>query len=418
VFDAFVSLALVAPAALFGRRKGGDRHGEINGSTTGGDEGHDAFSAFEGLLGDALATSVGAVDGSLALAADPADLDAPVDGTGDGTGDGTDDAPGWVVGDTSLDSAVGPEPSIDHGSVVPDEELWHPAPGEVSRLQPLVPFEEQFAAVGPTSDVWGPIAMEPIGFTDGVDQAAPFRLNRLRKVAGPEGEDLSRPVAAGGPGHGASDGRPAAAGANGHLIRGPVGRSRGRTSGRPIRRPAPNGAPVGTEAEHDRDDVAPVQEHAPAAPVAEIVDAPSAPVPVFVSADGMVSTGSGSVRVARPEDASASAGAGGLVVQLVDHWCWAALDEFGPDLTVRAGSTVLQVPAGTTALLSIDDDGAQLVVVLDGEGVVEHDGGRIRLRSGAMAYLPVDGDPQVDVAADEEIRSDPLVARNLALDKA
>lgn len=417
MFDAFVSLALMAPTALFGRRKGGDRHGEINGSPTAGDEGHDAFSAFEGLLGDALATSVGAVDGSLALAPD---ADA-IDETADGAVDGATDAPGWVVGDTSLDSPVPPEPSIDEVSVALDEELWHPAPGDTSRLQPLVPFEEQIAAVGPSSDVWGPIAMEPIGHADGADQMAPFRLNRLRKVAGPEGEDLRRQGTAGtlgAPGHGASNGRPTSAGANGQLIRGPVGRSRGRTSGRPIRRPTPSSAPTGPEAEYEDDDLTPDHEQVSAAPIAEVAEAPAAPVPVFVSADGMVSTGSGSVRVARPEDASAFAGADGLVVQLIDHWCWAALDEFGPDLTVRAGSTVLQVPAGTTALLSIDDDGAQLVVVLDGEGVVEHDGGRIRLGSGAMAYLPIDGDPQVDVAADEEIRSDPLVARNLALDSA
>lgn len=415
MFDAFVALSLMVPAALFGRRRGGDRHGEVAGEPPTGGADHDAFSAFEGMVGDPAAAS--AVDGSLALAPEPLDAgdrSGPVE-----SADDAPDAPGWVVGDTSLDSPAGPD-AVDHGSVVPDEELWHPAPGDAARLAPLVPFEEQIAAVAPNSDVWGPIAMEPVSTAGGPDPSAPFRLNRLRKVAGPEGEELRPLVQAGSfdtdgsrPANGSSS-----AGGNGLLIRGPVGRSRGRTSGRPIRRPAPIGSPgiPGAPNGAAREEAVADDPVLPAAP--EVAEAPSAPVPVFVAADGVVATGAGSVRVARPEDASAFAGADGLVVQLLDHWCWAALDEFGPDLTVRAGSTVLQIPAGTTALLSIDDDGAQLVVVLDGEGVVDHDTGRIRLRSGAMAYLPVDGEPQVDVAADDEIRSDPLVARNLALDKA
>ena len=139
---------------------------------------------------------------------------------------------------------------------------------------------------------------------------------------------------------------------------------------------------------------------------------------VLVAADGSVVTGTGSVRVAGPEDATASRGPDGIVVHLLDRWCWVRLDDLAPDLTVRASGTDLTVPAGTTALLSIDDDGAQLVVVLVGEAVVVRDGTTIRLRTGALAYLPTDGDPQVDVAADEEIRSDPLVARNLRLDEA
>ncbi len=54
--------------------------------------------------------------------------------------------------------------------------------------------------------------------------------------------------------------------------------------------------------------------------------------------------------------------------------------------------------------------------MLEGEGVVSRDGARVRLRRGAMVFLPVDGEPQVDVAPDDEIRADPLVARNLELD--
>lgn len=543
MFEAFTTVVLLLPTALFGRRRGGDRHGEVPGTPAADGAGDEAFTAFEDFV---LHDGGGVPDGLVVdVAFAPADLDeaaavaavveapveAPVDVPFDGeapevgfstdtissvdealdheavnheavdheavdqgivqaVGDGVEeerptgdrspvqasrdaavgasvvdpslvDAPGWVVGETSLDSH--PD-AIDHASGVPAEELWHPAPGDVARLEAPVPFEERLGVPMPTSDVWGPAAVEPVSVASGSMGAAPFRLNRLKRVAGPTDSDAAGSVVVardgGIPGEGASlggahdgnghDGKGydgnGSASTGGRLISGPVGRSRARTEARHVRRPLPigslaSGAGRGLGAADARADRGLAgrsvdgrpggrdlgeRPHEPSGTAPSAVEptdsdragrAPDDDVPVFVSADGTVAIGAGSVRVARPEDASASSGPDGLVVQLTDHWCWAALDELGPDLTVRAGSTVLHVPAGTTALLSIDDDSSQLVVVLDGEAVVDHDGTRIQLRTGAMAYLTVDGDPQVDVAEDDEIRADPLVARNLRLDQ-
>lgn len=418
MLDAFVILVLAAPVALFGRRKGTDRHGEVRRSGA-GDGAGDAFAAFadaaDGDTGDPAGTTgpdgspVSVGDDLSAAVVEP--LTFPV-GSVDGRSE--DSGPSG--------EGVRPVPQADN----PDE-LWHQMPVVNHRdPAPLPAFDDLLA---PGHDGGSDAVRSPAG-GGGVD-AVPFRLNRLRQVAAPaesveEGYLVSRaggsavwedPVTAARPQH-----------EPGPLTGRPVGRARHRLhlnagygyhgaqqappdrwdAGRPERpdqageRTAPEPAAVVAPA--------PVEE----TPVAVVDET----VPVLVAADGVVGTGSGSVRVAGPDDASASSGTDGLLVHLSARWCWAALDDLSPDVVVRTDVTSLSVPAGTTALLSIDDDGAQLIVVLVGEGVVEHAGGRIRLRSGAMAYLPVDGDPQVDVAPDDEIRTDPLVAMNLELDAA
>lgn len=440
----------VGLAALFGRRRGADRHGEVP------SEPGEAPPLPTNLTFDA--------DGLFEAFAEVAE-DRPEQPPVDHDEPEITEAPAWVLGEASLDDPVHPEgPQVQADPRFPDE-LWHEVPGEpvatgdpvvvdpvvVDAPEPLdqprtidpseVPAAPAAAAAIETAEApdtpavhWrseepADAATETAPEADGeqvaVAEVAPFQLNRLRRVCGPS--EAAATYVDGPTGAAtaveldAEPARPAGAG----LIVGPVGRSRAR-SGTDRRRnrhrtAAPLGRPLTVPA--DRLDAAARPAGTPPATVPEAPDpAPSLeghedrPVPVLVAADGSVKIGPSSVRVAHPEDASASSGPEGLVVSLFDRWCWAALDEFGPDLAIRAGATELHAPAGTTALLSIDDDGSQLVVVLEGEGLVSRDGARIRLRRGAMVFLPVDGEPQVDVAPDEEIRADPLVARNLELD--
>ena len=63
----------------------------------------------------------------------------------------------------------------------------------------------------------------------------------------------------------------------------------------------------------------------------------------------------------------------------------------------------------------VEADGSSFVVVVAGEASLVHPGGRMRLRPRAMALAPFGGEPQVDVASDDEIQADPLVSRNREL---
>ncbi|QXC61571.1 hypothetical protein KSP35_01605 [Aquihabitans sp. G128] len=76
----------------------------------------------------------------------------------------------------------------------------------------------------------------------------------------------------------------------------------------------------------------------------------------------------------------------------------------------------LTVPAGAATLVVVEADRSAFVVVVGGEALLQHPGGRLRLRAGAMALAPLGAEPQVDVASEPEILSDPLVQLNLRLD--
>ncbi|CAN5855205.1 hypothetical protein BH23ACT2_BH23ACT2_30880 [soil metagenome] len=74
------------------------------------------------------------------------------------------------------------------------------------------------------------------------------------------------------------------------------------------------------------------------------------------------------------------------------------------------------MPATTTTLSTVESDGSSYLIVLGGEAVLTHPGGRLRLRAGAVVLTPPGGDPQADAASEAEIAQDPIVARNRALD--
>lgn len=137
--------------------------------------------------------------------------------------------------------------------------------------------------------------------------------------------------------------------------------------------------------------------------------------PLWIEPDGAVPTESGSVRVGLPDYASARLVDNSIEIELEAGWCWVHQELGGAPVVVDLGESRITVPTSTTALAAIDE-GAKLVVVLQGEAVLVHPSGRMRLRSGAMVFLPTDAEPQVDVASDEELRADPIVAHNLDLD--
>ena len=144
-------------------------------------------------------------------------------------------------------------------------------------------------------------------------------------------------------------------------------------------------------------------------------DAPQ-PEPIAVDADGSAEVDGTSLRFASDADATVVGTARTVSVQLVDGWCWAALGNDARSIEIVAEGSALHCPAATTVLVTVDDSG-RFVVVVRGEAVLSAGGRRIRLRTGAMAFLPTGSDEaQVDVASETEVAADPLVAKNLGLD--
>lgn len=332
----------------------------------------------------------------------------------------------------------------------------HPAP------HPVRPQELWHPDVTPQ-----PVDLPPPPTEERIDQAelestegAPgrFRFNRLRRVSPgeaaveppdvpargarvPEAEEepigdvlfgelfTSDRIPSGGEGLG-SDAAPLVpqpGGAPGGLINGPVRRNP-RGSGRALT-PRPELQPrveVPTEqAETNPRDGLPVP-----APMAALDDHDADPVveptvvaeqePVArtpaVDADGSVELGDASLRLAPDAEATVTDDGTVCSVALVAGWCWAALGDSERQLTITTDGIVLQCPEATTALVTVDDTG-RFVVVVRGEAVLAVGSRRIRLRAGAMAFLPHgSGEAQVDVATEAEITADPLVTRNLELD--
>lgn len=160
--------------------------------------------------------------------------------------------------------------------------------------------------------------------------------------------------------------------------------------------------------------VAPVE--APAPEVVELVvsEVPE-PTPLLVADDGTVELDGSHLRLGDPALVPVRDG-DGVSVELASGWCWSRLGDDAPTVQVTLPVGTLAVPAGTQALAVVEADGSSFVVVVDGEATLVHHGGRMRLRRGAMALAPPGGEPQVDVATEDEIGADPLVQRNLGLD--
>lgn len=333
------------------------------------------------------------------------------------------------------------------------QELWHPDVTQEPVEIPPPPAEERI----------GQAELE------GAENApARFRFNRLKRVSPGEtpaepnvapGADASTADAGGegpvddvlfgelftsdrvpssteGLGSGAAPLVPTSGGITGGLINGPVRRNP-RSSGRALR-PLPE-RDLPPLARSDESDVAPVAVSAPAATSHDVVTDPSdeheaappvdapvdptaataleaEPLPFVVDADGVVDVDDGVIRLAPDADAAVTDDGSTLSVALTEGWCWVALDGDARTLTVAAGGIALQCPPVTTVLVTVDSTG-RFVVVVRGEAILLAGDRRIRLRTGAMAFLPHGTDEaQVDVATDAEIASDDLVARNLELD--
>ncbi|CAN5249578.1 hypothetical protein BH20ACT3_BH20ACT3_11410 [soil metagenome] len=138
------------------------------------------------------------------------------------------------------------------------------------------------------------------------------------------------------------------------------------------------------------------------------------PEPLAVWLDGTVPLTLGTLRVAHATDARVRRGPGGIVVELLAGWCWCSVGEDTTSVITSEGA--LAVPAGTTALVAVEADGSIFHVVVSGEAALIHTGGRLRLRAGSMVLTTPGGGPQADLASEEEIEADPLVARNQAID--
>ncbi len=137
-----------------------------------------------------------------------------------------------------------------------------------------------------------------------------------------------------------------------------------------------------------------------------------------LAGDGTVSTRGGHLRLAPHLGHDPRRTADAVVLDVATGWCWTALGADAEPVRLVLPTGTVDVPAGTTALTVLEPDGSSFVVVVAGEAALAHPGGRLRLRGGAMALVPVGREPQVDVASVTELASDPLVAHNLALDAA
>lgn len=155
------------------------------------------------------------------------------------------------------------------------------------------------------------------------------------------------------------------------------------------------------------------------APEPEPEPEPMRPTALDVEADGTVRLADGHLRFAQRTADVPTLGADGAEVVLADGWCWISA---GPGeanrVSVQLPSLALRVEPSTVALVAVENDGALFVVIVAGEATLEHPATRLRLRRGAMALTVPGGEPQVDIATDEEIASDPLVAKNQHLDLA
>lgn len=324
------------------------------------------------------------------------------------------------------------------------QEMWHPGVTPQPVDLPALPAEERIDQADLDASDAGP---------------GRFRFNRLRRVTPGEasidasggspgsptpvtseesvgdvlfGELFTSdriPSGTEGLGSGAAPLVPRADGAAGALINGPV-RRHPRSSGRalssvPERSAADDAAPdepLDGEAEAMAADlsVVPIEDH-DADPVVEAMDAEEQEPEVralAVDATGSVAVADGSLRLDLGADATVTDDGTTCSVTMADGWCWGALGNDARHLTIATDELVLQCPAGTTALVSIDETG-HFVVAVRGEAVLEVGGRRIRLRTGAMAFLAHGAsEAQVDVATEAEIAGDPLVARNLRLDAA
>ena len=88
----------------------------------------------------------------------------------------------------------------------------------------------------------------------------------------------------------------------------------------------------------------------------------------------------------------------------------------GDPVTVLLPNGSVAMAAGTTALVSVEDDGTTFIVVANGAAVLVEPFGSTMLPGGNVALVPVGCSPQVDEASFAEIEAEPLVASNRELD--
>ncbi len=462
---AVASLAsLMMSAALFGRRSKKGVDDPPNGSTSGArgaPSGPNVFAPGSDHGGPPPAPV--AERAPAAEVADPVDVGPalvdPAAGKG-GDAQGAEHNDGVIGGPLLAELEVRAQSNDPAPHPVRPQEMWHPGVTPLPVDLPPPPTEERIDQAE----------------LEGSDSApGRFRFNRLRRVSPgeapvgpvdvPVAEDASEesigdvlfgelftsdriPSGTEGLGSGAAPLVPGSGGAAGALINGPVGRN-ARNEGRALHRSAdgPRDRLVEESAEGHEDDApksvlagtAPsddprqdsVDDQIPEAvddhdadPVVEpsvAVGPPSEPEahqpkPVVLDAGGSADLEDASLRFAETADVTVVGHDATLSVHLVDGWCWAALGNDARPIEVITEGLALQCPAATTVLVTVDDSG-RFVVVVRGEAVLRVGGRRIRLRTGAMAFLPHGAEEaQVDVASEAEVAADPLVARNLSLD--
>lgn len=446
-------------AALFGRRskKGPDDPAVTSASgNRGAPSGPNVFAPDADRASEPPGEAVPVAD-----ADDPAAVgSAPVDPTGSSDGEvcGDDPEHDRLIGGpllAELEARIHSSHPAPHP--VRPQEMWHPGVTPLPVDLPPPPNEER-------------IDQAELNGTD----SAPgrFRFNRLRRVS--PGEAPSDPIevpasdpareepigdvlfgelftsdripsGTEGLGSGAAPLVPRSGGASGALINGPVRRS-ARDAG-PVLHPPPGThrepqvdepddrfedgdpdelpvaasvAPSGEPTQDLVDDRIPdADDDHDADPVAEptvAAEQASQPQLLVAGIDGSVDVGGTSLRLATDADAIVADHGSIVSVRLSDGWCWVALGDDERPIEVVTVGTSLQCGAATTALAAVDDTG-RFVVVVRGEAVLSVGVRRIRLRTGAMAFLPHGSDEaQVDVASEIEVATDPLVALNLGLD--
>lgn len=144
---------------------------------------------------------------------------------------------------------------------------------------------------------------------------------------------------------------------------------------------------------------------------------PVGPKSLEVEADNTVRLTDGHLRFAQHPGGAPLLDVDGVEATLSAGWCWVSTGASQPDrVSVRLSSLTLRVGPSSTALVAVEGDGSTFVVIAAGEATLEHPATRLHLRRGAMALTASGSEPQADMATDEEIASDPLVAENRRLD--
>jgi hypothetical protein len=156
-------------------------------------------------------------------------------------------------------------------------------------------------------------------------------------------------------------------------------------------------------------------------PAAHPVDDEPAPTPVRRDRNGELEVVAPIVRLDPDAKATAATGSHGHEVILDEGWCWVApiptLGGSAP-VAIGCGSSILSLSEDATALAVVEADHSLFVIVIGGEATLSHGGEMAHLSAGTMVMVPPGGTPDIGSASDDEIASDPIVAKNRELDTA